>query len=95
MQIVKHVSIEDQEVRIDISAAEAVQAILEDVGPEDAQHWIMLAINNVGGFFRNIPDTTIAALNEKQRTCISDFFAKQAERFKPVAAPSAPQGGKE
>lgn len=74
-----------RDVEIEITGAEAVRAILDDrtLGWEPKVA-MMVALHNVAGFFRKIPDAVITELNDKDRASVSDFFAQQAERFRPV-----------
>lgn len=89
MKIVKYVAVPDQEVIVDISGEEAVEAICDE-SQTKSLILMKMAIAQIGEFLRHVPDDMISQLAEKQRELIADFLREQAARF---AAPSAPQGG--
>lgn len=80
MKIVKYVAIPDQEVTIDISGEEAVEAIC-DKSLAESPRLLCMACSNIAGFLRHVPNDMIAQLNEKQRELIANFLREQAGRF--------------
>ena len=82
MKISKLVSVPDVEVEIEISGEEAVNAILGDQEGWTPRQLLMRAVNNLASFFKKLPDTVIAELNDAQRKLIADFFEEQARRFR-------------
>lgn len=81
MKIRKWVDIR-REIEIEIDGEEAVNAIIdepcEDWGPKDG---LLRACNNCAAFFKRVQDSTIAELNDYQKTVIHAFFEEQAKRY--------------
>jgi histidinol dehydrogenase len=82
MKILKFVSVPDVEIEVDISGAEAVRAILGDLDGFTPHQLLMRTANNLAAFFKNLPDSVIAELNDAQRKIIADFFEQQSLRFR-------------
>lgn len=78
MKITTLVSIPDQEIKINVSMEDIVNAIQEDA--ESKEHALQ-GINNFAQFIKAIPDDMIEQMNTSQRKLISDFFQEQSHRF--------------
>lgn len=75
----------EHDVEVEISASDAVAAILEL--PEPLQ--VPVALNGINasyGFLKRVPDSIIVALNDKQRELIANALKEQAERYVAINA---------
>lgn len=82
MKVLKDVDLGSQEVEIEVSGEEMWSTVRCDLSvPENIGQFMRIA-NLTNAVFGKMPDAMIAELNEHQRKTVSEFFSKQAERFK-------------
>ena len=80
MRVKTWVNIE-QEVEVDVSARDILNAFAEDE-EEPALYYIQRTINNYASFCMRIPDERIAEMSPGARKTIRDWFITQADRYK-------------
>lgn len=71
----------EQYVEVDVSAADAIEALMNMDEPER----LPMALGGISachGWLKRIPDTLITEMNEKQRGIIVAAFEEQAARYK-------------
>ena len=80
MKITTLVSIDDQEIEVNVSMEDILTAIKED--PGSARN-VLEGVNNFAQFFKAIPDEMIEDMTGPQRKLISEFLHEQSRRFLP------------
>ena len=75
----------EQEIEVEVSAADAVAAICELDAPE-RMPMALHGISHCASFLKRIPDTLIAEMNDKQRGIIVSALEEQAARYKTTNA---------
>lgn len=69
----------DGEIEVTVSADQIAAAIGESKGMETMH--ILTAVNNMGGFFKDIPDATLMQIQPSQRLVIAQWLRTTANRF--------------
>ncbi len=80
----------EQEIEVEVSAADAVAAICALDEP-DRLPMAINGISNCLGFLKRIPDALIIEMKEAQRKIIVDALEAQAARYRiPMVIPGGP-----
>jgi hypothetical protein len=83
MKVLVDVDLGSKEIEVDVSGDDLWSTVRSEMSVPDTIWNFMKVANLTNSVFGKIPDALIAELNEHQKKIIGEFFAKQAERFKP------------
>ena len=77
MQIEKLVEVSDL-VKIEVDAEDMIKALIDH---PDTERLFLRILNDIGAFFREVPDTMIDNLTDSQRKSINSFLEDQSKRY--------------
>jgi len=84
VRVTKWIEIPGQEIEIEISGADAVEAMLEGSEEWTPEQLVLSACNNFLTTIQRLPDAAIAAQTPEVRKLVADVFEVQAKRFREV-----------